>query len=381
MNKVLTKNEEVLLTFLKAGLWQKEALFPDEFSDWAEVTRLAKRQSVLGVVAKAILSSSAAAQIPAVLKGKLRSFVVTNAMTSSRMDEVMVSLFNIFKTNGVHSVLLKGRGLAANYPYPELRQCGDIDVYIHRDELHNAYDALEEVADRIDDRSFLDCGKHFTALYEGVDVEIHRYISTHINGKDGERFGRFAKAGLKKNLAKLELGTEEISLPETTFNAFYIFDHLFEHYLTSGVGLRQMSDWMLFLHKNKEGIDKDLLYDILKTMDMLKPWKIFGTVLVDYMGLTDSDFPFYETSDKGRVVMNHILQDGNFGKDTAYYKNRSRTFIGRKLKSFWWHMKRGVKMKCLISCLGKRLIIFTPLFICHQNDLSFLPMNVRLLFL
>jgi hypothetical protein len=354
----MTQSEEILFRLLRAGLWTKEADIPQEFDDWSEIIRLAKHQSVLGIVAKAILTSTASVDIPKELKAKLRSLVVTNVIASNHIDEVIIKLFNVLKCNGIHPVLLKGRGLSVNYPYPEIRQSGDIDIYIPQAELHKAYDLLEIFADKIDDRLHLDCGKHFSALYKSVCIEIHRYVSTHINGKYGKKFGTFAKKGLRDNLGMISIGTEEISVPETTFNSFYVFDHLFEHFLTSGVGLRQMSDWMLFLSKNKENIDKNLLYDMLKTMDMLKPWKQFGNVLVDYLGLPASDFPFYEPSDRTEDILKNILQDGNFGKDSAYYKNRSRTYIGRKLKSFWWHMHRGAKMIVLYPKLQIRHFVF-----------------------
>jgi hypothetical protein len=93
-------------------------------------------------------------------------------------------------------------------------------------------------------------------------------------------------------------------------------------------------------------------------MDMLKPWKQFGNVLVDYLGMSASDFPFYEPSERTENILKIILQDGNFGKDSAYYTNSSRTYIGKKLKSLWWHIHRGAKMMLLYPKLQIRHFVF-----------------------
>lgn len=369
----LKQSEKVLFELLRAGLWSKQPVIPEDFSNWHEVVFLAKHQSILGIIAKTILSDKdILALLPRELRLKLKSFIVSNVMASDHLDEVMVKLVTTMREKGIDPILLKGRSLAVNYPFPELRQCGDIDIYVFSEQLYMAYDALIPFADRLDDRLYVECGRHFSAVHDEVEIEVHRHLS-HANGKYARAFEKFASAGLRKGLGHVTILGENITIPEPTFNAYYIFDHLFEHFISSGVGLRQMCDWMLFLHKNRDIIDHKLLHHILESMDMLKAWKIFGTVLVDHMGLAPTEFPFYETGLNGDSILKYILLDGNFGKDSAYYKIRSKYILVKKMKSFLWHITRGTKMFPLFPRqVLRRFIYLIP------NALQYIKTHFRL---
>lgn len=334
---------------------------------------LAKHQSVLGIVAKtALADKNILATLPRELRLKLKSFVVSNVMASNHLDEVMLKLVVNMREKGIDPILLKGKSLAVNYPYPDLRQCGDIDIYVLPEQLYQAYDALVPFVDRLDDRLYVECGRHFSAMVENVEIEVHRHLS-HARGKREKMFEKFASDGLREGFGHIAVSEEKITVPEPTFNAYYIFDHLFEHFISSGVGLRQMCDWMLFLHKNRESIDNELLRNILVSMDMLKPWRVFGTVLVDNLGLPATDFPFYDAGLNGDSVLKHILLDGNFGKDSGYYKIWSKFVLVRKLKSFGWHIARGFKMFPLFPLQEVRRFLYLI-----PNALQYIGTHFRL---
>ena len=345
MSLHLKQSEKCLLEILKAGLWGTAPDLTGKSVDLQEVVRLARRQSVLGVVAKTILSDKGLVSgLPDNLRLKLKSFVVSNVIASNHLDEVLCRLTSVLREKGIDPVLLKGKGLAVHYPYPELRQCGDIDVYVCPERMQEAYDVLESFADRIDDRMYVDCGRHYAVSFDDVEIEVHRHVSKHVYGKSGKRFAALADEGLKGDLPTIIAGGMSVAVPEPTFNAYYVFDHLFEHFLTSGVGLRQVSDWMLFLHRNRDVIDRERLHRMLSDMGMLKPWKMFGSVAVDYLGMDQAALPFYDSSVNGDLVLEYVMKDGNFGKDTGYYRKNSRFFLLGKLRSLEWHISRGAGM-------------------------------------
>lgn len=355
----LKVEERTLLSVLKAGLWNLSPEIPEDFSDWSSLVRLAKHQSVLGVAARTLLSDRHAAQrIPNESRLKLKSFIVSNVLTSNHLEEVLVKVLTEMKAADVPTVLLKGIGLAKCYPFPELRQCGDIDLYVAPEYVHKAHAVLSAFVSRIDDERYVDCGKHFTAMYDEIEIEIHRHISTHVLRKYRKAFDSFAQSGLTRNLDAIDVGGQTVRTPEVTFNSYYVFEHLFEHFLTSGVGLRQLCDWMLFLHVNKDRIDRSLLRDILESLDMMVPWQTFGAVLVNHLGLPMEEFPFYQHDVDADPVLRFILDDGNFGKTTQYYTNSSSNFLFKKLKSLGWHIKRGAKMISLFPKQEVRHFIF-----------------------
>lgn len=44
-----------------------------------------------------------------------------------------------------------------------------------------------------------------------------------------------------------EVEDQKVAMFNATFNAFYVFMHLYHHFLQVGVGLRQVCDWMLIM--------------------------------------------------------------------------------------------------------------------------------------
>lgn len=336
---------EVLFSLLKSGLWNEELILPDGFNDWNSILKIARRQAVLGIVAKTIVGNTGLQDsVPNTLRLKLKSFIVANVMTSNHIIDVIKRVCTLLNDNGVDCVLLKGAGLAQYYPYPELRQCGDIDIFVDQEHLYKTHEVLTTISDSVDDKLYVDCGKHFKAVVENIEVEVHKHLSSHVIKPYSAVFAELSSKGLTSDLDTVNINSFDIHTPECTFNAFYIFDHIFEHFLTSGVGLRQMCDWMMFLHNNYGKINTDALYEMLQKMDMLQPWKIFGNVLVRYMGLSQDRFPFYEEDSRSEIVLRYIIEDGNFGKDSAYYCSTSRFLIIKKFKSLMWHLKRGFKM-------------------------------------
>ena len=343
----LTINEQSLLTLLKKGLSLSEESLPESFEDFMDVASLARKQTVLGIVARVILSDARyASKIQRPLMVRLKSFVVSSAMKYDDMTRTLAQVVSDLQSAGIDPVLLKGHGLAANYPEPALRQCGDIDLYVGDDAV-KAYDILAMSADRIDKRKAAQYGKHFSAFVKDIEIEVHRHTSSHPPGRYGRAYGKYASAGLSDHLQTYDVNGVNVATPSPDFNAYYVFDHLFEHFLMSGIGLRHICDWMMLLKRYSGRIDLENLKAILEGMDMMHPWQVFGTVIVKYLGFPKEEFPFYAESRKADKVFTRIMKEGNFGKDTSYYKGRSSSVLMTKLNSFWFHLTRAMSMMTL----------------------------------
>lgn len=330
--------QDVFLSLLRSALWGVPAQIPDGFSDWRSVAVLAKSQSVLGLVGEELMSCSA----PKELKAKVRTMVMRTVMTHAKLNSVLAEVTAALEKGGVPSVLLKGQGIAAYYPKPELRQCGDIDLYVGQKEYARSYEILRQTGASMEDPKALTVGKHYHASYGQVEVEVHRYTEVYPFRKYDNVYQRASDAGMTEGLVPMSFGGVTVATPEDTFNAFFIFSHLFHHFLTSGIGLRQFCDWMMLLSARKEEIDHERLAKILTDMDMMKPWQAFGCVLVEHLGLPASDFPFYDPAENSRVekILSRVLSEGNFGQERDVVTKRGRSYLLNKIRSFIGHITR-----------------------------------------
>lgn len=340
--------EIVFLNLLKASMWGVRPQVPQEFDDWGSVVRLAKSQSVLALVGNLMLSDAEISErVPQELKDNVRKFVMSSMLTHNLLDSTLVKVVSALRVNKVESVLLKGQGIARNYPQPELRQCGDIDLYVGPDNGEKVHDILAPIAVKIDGKEYITVGKHYhVTMPGGVEVEVHRLTDLIVSSKKNTVYQTASDKGTSTGLVTYDFAGTPVNTPADDFNAFFIFNHLFHHFLTSGIGLRQFCDWMMFLHARKGRLDLEYLDKLLCDMDMMKPWKAFGCVLVELLGMPEEEFPFYDKryEDKVGKIIRRVLDEGNFGRERSIIKNRGTNYLLNKTRSFLGHMGKAAAL-------------------------------------
>jgi len=339
-------SEQVCISLIRKGLWGSKAEIPDRFNEWKSVLQVAQSQTILGVVGHAVLSNDFDEDIPQEFKDKLRMYLMRNAVVSNALEVALAQVVSTLREQGIASVLLKGQGNANYYPFPEMRQCGDIDLYVGQESYEKAYDILKWIATDIDDKSALTRGKHFHMGLGKVRFDIHRFSGLYTLPGYNRKYQEESDKGLAGNLVEMSFRDIAVMTPSDEFNAYYIFNHLFNHFMTSGIGLRHLCDLMLFLHSKTGVLNLVELKRILVKMDMLYPWQVFGNVLVKSLGMHADEFPFYvEVSDrKSDKVLAHILKEGNFGYDTDYYKRKRGSYLRRKFNSLKWYCARSFNL-------------------------------------
>lgn len=338
--------EKVYFSLVRNSLWETPAVVPPDFREWKRVIRMANVQAMYGAVAKGLLACPEILQrLPESVYVRMNDMIMTNVYMHTKSNSSVQLLVKALKAEGVESVLLKGQGLAIHYPNPEVRQCGDVDLYVGVENYRRAYEIIRPIVDEIDDVSVLDGdGKHFHAQVSGTMVEVHRYAEVASSSMFDRIYQRYAADGLTKNLVPVEFGDIMVATPADNFNAFYIFSHMWNHFLHGGVGLRQVCDWIIFLHAKAQVLSHDYLRKILYDMKLMTPWQVFGCIAVDVLGLPEEDFPFYDPKyrKKARKVLEVILREGNFGKENFKKYNRPDGYYAGKMYSFGTHLKRNL---------------------------------------
>lgn len=340
----MERHEKVFFSLLRNAFWGSEIDIPEGFADWGDVARTAKIQSALGVAGDVMLSDSRiASAMSQELRTKVKTFIMANMMTHGKLNGVLVNVVSHLSAAGIRSVLLKGQGLAQYYPKPELRQCGDIDLYVGLERYADSYDVVKPLATQIDDRKALEVGKHYDFFVGKVAVEMHRYSDRYPTPKLDRIYQEVSLKGLNEDLVPLMFSGQTVYTPSDEYNAFYIFSHLFHHFLINGLGARQLCDWMLFLRARSSHIDMSSLETILRRLDMLKPWQAFGCVLVKYFGMPAESFPFYDSAQEHKAdnIVRRLLDEGNFGKERDVYKKRGRIYLINKTWAMLAHIARS----------------------------------------
>ncbi|MFA6887756.1 MAG: nucleotidyltransferase family protein, partial [Fermentimonas sp.] len=151
---------------------------------------------------------------------------------------------------------------------------------------------------------------------------------------------------IQKNMfEKIDLDGLRVKILPVELNAFYIFYHLFHHFIHLGIGMRQLCDWTLFIKTYSADINSKSFNELVDSFDLTYAMKSFASFTVKYLGAKPEYFPF-ETDINNKyvdIILEDVFSGGNFGYD-LFKKRTFHSELHRKWYSFRFSTKRIVKI-------------------------------------
>lgn len=326
--------------------------------DWMEMMAWAESQAIVGVVYQGILKGGKALEIPfdALMEwvGYAQQIEAQNRLVNQRCIKIAAA----FRKNGFETCILKGQGNAAMYPSPLLRNPGDIDLWVRRqnndirqsNRLTGSFrqkDIRTEIKEII--RFVKERNPEARALYhhidlgefKGVDVEVHYRPSFMNSPIYNHRLQRWFRCHTEStDIAELADGVGSINVPNWEFNVVFQLSHVYNHLLHEGIGLRQIIDYYYLLKTtnftnftNFEG------HSLLRRLGL---WEIAGAmmwVLNEVLGLEEKYLIAPKDERRGRLLLAEIMKGGNFG----FYDVENQR-ADSQLKKNWLRIRRDLRM-------------------------------------
>ena len=267
-------------TLLRIGLWQKVEEPLSDNSDWEHIFRLACEQTVQGIVADGLmLYEDHAAEHPDYARNvdedvkerfldHAASIVYRNTLISQKQEETTM----LFSQQHLPHYVVKGQMAAANYPKPNLRCPGDIDILIRPNDFVRARDLLTPIADRVEKYDTFMMHQQF--FIGDIEIELHGTLRPCL----GKR--------IDSTIINLQQDLFDGNCNYETFCAVYLFLHCLQHFHESGLGIRQIIDWTMYLHACQSKIDCNLVVATIKQMKVQTAWNSFHDFATDWLGLS-----------------------------------------------------------------------------------------------
>lgn len=362
----MTRYQQQFIELLRAGLWGEkadESLFRGGV-DWKEVLKIARQQTVQGVVCDSIETLPAELWPPKEVLHRLMMDRTKNVQMHGLLNRIVKDVVAELDSNGVPSVLLKGQGVAQNYRRPESRSCGDIDLYVGMDNFHKAGEIIGRMTG---EEAGPESDHHIQLHFKGVEIELHKKADYMPGVSMNRDLQAWTVASLDQNSGTPRLGSWDnsgtaVQLAPATFDAFFILHHAVRHMTVGGIGFRQLCDWTMYLHKHHAEIDIVMLQKKLERFRMTSVWEEFGILAVNILGLPAEELPLAPArmdSAKTEKILRQIFISGNFGHADSKRKDKSKTtYIKRKWRSFRFQSLRLMKLTGLFPkfmltfCLG-----------------------------
>ena len=355
-----------MLGLVRASLWGTQFdLAGEEWShgQYHSVMSLAQEQAVAGLVAQGLMDSGVKLKQRDALEvyALLQSIRQRNAV----MDRAVVTLCKEMQQHDIRFFVFKGQSIGAYYDDPSLRQSGDIDFYVYPEAWDKAIAFFrDEKGLLIND---LHSSKDVCFSIDGIVYEMHRKITLFCYPSHSRYWEGVVMKEIMRESYMVFINGEQVPTLAPTYNAIFIFVHIFQHLIADGIGLRQFCDWtMLFAQQIKkervkkqntnDSFDIAILEQHLDGIGLRKAYSGLGAILTDYLGLPKEVFPFeIGECDHRRApkLFDNMLKMGNFGHNVGYKHSnmmahgiehlwrmtkQSREFYHYASAEAWWHI-------------------------------------------
>jgi hypothetical protein len=318
----------------------------DHDIDIDEVFKQAEAQGVWHIVFLAInkLYTDGEIKIEYDIFNKLKNQTIAAVAVNTRRMNLIHDVIKKLEAAGARPCVLKGEVLSLLYQNPDCRISGDTDILIDIKSKDNAAKVLAELG--FDIKPLNPTSHHMVATHPVAGmVELHLRLYDELF--EDVWFDNKILNEEERRSVKADDGSEFVTLGITD-GLVFVSLHYIKHFLSGGVGIRQLMDVLLYMKEYFREIDWKRFNHL---MEYLKYQKFINNSIgigVKYLNFKQEDLPPF-TCDKD--IMDKILSDielgGVFGKNEKgrssfylqYTMERYNRFKGEDYSRYikkWW---------------------------------------------
>lgn len=340
-------NERLFFELIQVAIGRGTTLsrIPSE-KEWEAMSALADKQAVAGVAFAALEELVSHGQKPST--DLLLQWIGVSEQIKSRNDIVnqrSKDIEALFSDNGFRCCVLKGQGTALYYNKPELRQSGDIDLWITKDERYKTDEVRSEILQFARSQGYhieqIDIKHSDIAFFEDVPVEIHFMPSWMFNPLRNRRLQRFFREQADTQFSNYD---SKVGFTHTTigFDVVFSLVHIYRHVFEEGVGLRQMLDYFYILQHTDEK-QREEANGVIKALGMRAFAGGIMYVLQECFMLNPELLVCEVNERHGKLLLSEVLLAGNFGQyDSRYiFQNKEKRFLNGFIQ-----LKRNLRFLC-----------------------------------
>ena len=254
--------------------------------------------------------------------------------------EAISELASFYNSHGFKMMLLKGYACSLDWPKPEHRPCGDIDIWQFGKQKEA--DAILEKEKPVQvvqggQKFKIDKSHHHHTVFNWGEFTVENHydflnVYHHKSNVELEvilkELGRDERhfIGLKKTSTGART---MVYLPSPNLHALFLLRHSMSNFASTGLKIRQLLDWAFFVEAHGSEVDWKWLNGILEKFGMKPLFQIFNAICVEDFGFSSNLFPTiqFRPFDKDKVwkeILSRefpLYQEGSFLK-RAFFKYR-----------------------------------------------------------
>ncbi|MBQ9375828.1 MAG: nucleotidyltransferase family protein [Ruminococcus sp.] len=298
----------------------------------------ANRQTPMDIDWKAVYQESHQQTVHSLVYSALPDDIKNSEQVQKWRDKVMYSLSNNYFFNYEHTqlnktmesaeipyVVLKGSVSASYYPNPIMRIMGDVDFLVDKNDMKKADKLLlSKGFKRIASKHEFE-----KAYYRNNAIwEMHSRVNGVPEGKAGEKINLYLQ-NVIADAVRIDIDNGYYMRPSTFHHGLIMLVHTARHMITSGIGLRHLCDWAVFVEAIQDEF-VDLFEDKLKEVGLWRFAQLLTQLSVVYLGSTPQTWMGEVDEDLLYKLMQDIFDSGNFGHKNMKRSDEAKFITSRK---------------------------------------------------
>ncbi|MBR1467664.1 MAG: nucleotidyltransferase family protein [Bacteroidaceae bacterium] len=294
-NRYIPEEDRDFFILLWAGLWQKAEEPLSDAPDWEYIYTIACEQTVQGIVADGITILKAAygqgrfdTPFPTgehwqETYDKFLSAVAQIVRRNHTVNRMQAYFCSILNQNDIHYAIIKGQIVGQNYPKPMLRCSGDIDILVREED----YKQAKDIALRLATAVLLDNSpKNIDFRIDNIVLEIHGVALSYFAAQmdkciEQERILMHTNC----DYGHTDCYGIDVATANIHYHSLFLLYHIIRHITHTGLGLRQICDFAVFINRNASSINITWLKDFLIKSGALHHWNFFLKFSMDFLGM------------------------------------------------------------------------------------------------
>lgn len=318
------EKQNTFLALVSCSLWQEQSA--RKHIDWEQIFCESIYQS-----ATMLLFPSVKNQLTPDLR-KAWDIQCKRLLAANLRNELAhCELHKILAAASIPYIIMKGCASAAYYPDPALRTMGDVDFLVSPSDLEQAKQALETAgytrAFGHDDRVHISYHKDEGAAK--IVLEMHWEPNGVPAGKNGEIVREYLATCISEAIP-YETPSGIFMGPSRFHHGLILLLHTATHLINSGVGLRHLCDWAVFVETFSDEEFCNVFEQKLKAAGLWRFAQIWTQLSSAYLGCSKKTWAGNPDSDYLEELMADILAGGNFGKKDSQRLNQAKLMTDKK---------------------------------------------------
>lgn len=335
-----SKTFDALLVLTRLGIGNPVAVLPDSI-DWPAVQALANEQGLSAVVldgVEELRKRSSRLVLPekkfltkwigAVLQGYEYRYELYR--------RAIAEMAGFYNSHGFKMMVLKGYACSLDWPKPEHRPTGDIDIWQFGQQKEADAMLIEEKGLEIDSSHH-----HHTVFYwRDFMVENHYDFLNIYHHKSNVEIEKELKRLGQDDSNSVEMYGERVYLPSANLHALFLLRHAMSNFASTGMNLRQLMDWGFFVEKHGKDVEWTWLIAMVDKYGMRPAFDYFNAILTNDLGFKINSYVGANQNLDIKLkqrVLNEILSPEFSEKESGGFASRAIFKFRRWRTNAWKH--------------------------------------------